>query len=100
MPLPRPAIYYYTSPTGSNPIKQFIDSLTPQQQTKIYDIINGMRNKLAYSFDQDLKKRLKEPQFEDAWKKSEAEYDLANPSLSFLKKIAQALDVKLQISLS
>lgn len=95
-----------------------------------------MKNKLTYSFNQDLKQRLKQPQFEDAWQKSEAEYDLAkklietrlakklsqrglaqkvktsqaaisrvetmqaNPSLSFLKKIAQALDVKLQISLS
>ncbi|MFH0942890.1 MAG: hypothetical protein V1810_01825 [Candidatus Beckwithbacteria bacterium] len=40
-----------------------------------------MKNKLTYSF-----------QFNHAWQKSEAEYNLA-------KKIAQALDVKLQISL-
>ncbi len=38
MSLLRPAIYYYVSPTGSNPIKQFIDSLTHQQQTKILRI--------------------------------------------------------------
>lgn len=38
MPLPRPIIYYYTSPAGSNPVKQFIDSLAPQQQTKILRI--------------------------------------------------------------
>lgn len=38
MPLSRPIIYYYISPAGSNPVKQFIDSLTPQQQTKILRI--------------------------------------------------------------
>lgn len=95
-----------------------------------------MKNKLTYSFNQDLNQRLKESQFRQAWQASEAEYNLAkkiietrlakklsqrelakkvktsqaaisrletmqaNPSLSFLKKIAQALDVKLQISLS
>ncbi|MDZ7587069.1 MAG: helix-turn-helix transcriptional regulator [Patescibacteria group bacterium] len=95
-----------------------------------------MKNKLNYSFNQDLRQRLQQPQFKTAWQKSETEYILAkklieirlarklsqrdlakkvktsqaaisrietmqaNPSLFFLKKLAQALEVKLQISLS
>ena len=43
MSLLRPAIYYYTSPTRSNPIKQFIDSLAPQQQTKILRIFQYIK---------------------------------------------------------
>lgn len=33
--MPRPIIYYYTSPTGINPFKQFLDSLSFKQQAKI-----------------------------------------------------------------
>lgn len=90
-----------------------------------------MRNKLLYTFKDDLKKRLKNPKFKKAWKESEPEYLLAkeliekrlakkmsqrnlakklktsqarisqietmraNPTLSFLKRISQALDSKL-----
>ncbi|MDZ7587068.1 MAG: type II toxin-antitoxin system RelE/ParE family toxin [Patescibacteria group bacterium] len=38
MPLPKPVIYYYTTPAGSNPIKEFINSFKPQQQVKILRI--------------------------------------------------------------
>lgn len=91
-----------------------------------------MRNKLLYTFKDDLRKRLKDPEFKKIWEESEPEYILAkqliekrlakkisqrylakklnttqavisrletmraNPTLSFLKKIAQALDTKLQ----
>lgn len=41
--MPRPVIYYYTSPAGSNPIKQFLDSLTPQQQVKILRIFQYIK---------------------------------------------------------
>lgn len=94
-----------------------------------------MRNKIReYTFRDDLKKRLKDPEFKKAWEKSELEYQLAtqliearlaknlsqrdlarkmktsqavvsrlesmnaNPSLSLLKRITQALDVKLTIN--
>jgi len=86
-----------------------------------------------YTFEDDLKERLKKPGFKKAWEESEAEYLLAkkiidkrlkkkmsqrtlakklktsqaaisrietmqaNPSLSFLKKIAQAFDSRLTI---
>lgn len=36
-----------------------------------------MKNKLLYTFDQDLKKRLKNPTFKKAWEESEPEYLLA-----------------------
>lgn len=36
-----------------------------------------MKNKLLYSFDQDLAKRLKNPKFKNAWDESEPEYLLA-----------------------
>lgn len=36
-----------------------------------------MKNKLLYTFDQDLKKRLKNQAFKKAWEKSEPEYLLA-----------------------
>jgi ribosome-binding protein aMBF1 (putative translation factor) len=95
-----------------------------------------MKNKLVYTFQEDLAKRLKDPEFKEAWDESEVEYQLAckiiearlakklsqrdlaekihtsqaaisrieamhgNPSLSLLKRIAKALDVRLTISLS
>lgn len=91
-----------------------------------------MRNKLLYTFEEDLAKRLKNPKFKKLWEESEPDYLLAkkliekrlqkkisqrelarklktsqavisrietmraNPTLSFLKKIAQALDTRLQ----
>lgn len=94
-----------------------------------------MKNKLLSSFKQDLKERLKDPNFKKAWKESEVEYFLAkqliekrlakklsqrrlaqklktsqatvsrletmtaNPTLSLLKRIAQALDTKLVLQL-
>ncbi|MBU1200234.1 helix-turn-helix domain-containing protein [Patescibacteria group bacterium] len=92
-----------------------------------------MKNKLIYTFEDDLKESLKDPGFKKAWQESETEYLLAkkiidkrlknkmsqrtlakklntsqaaisrietmqaNPSLSFLKKIAQAFDSQLSI---
>lgn len=91
-----------------------------------------MKNKLTYTFEEDLARRLKNPKFKKLWNESEIEYLLAkkliekrlqkkisqrelarklktsqavisrietmrgNPTLSLLKKIAQALDTKLQ----
>ena len=88
-----------------------------------------------YTFQDDLKKRLKDPEFKKAWKESEAEYQVsraliaarierkisqkelaeranttqavisrlegmnANPSVGFLQKIAQALNLKIKIQL-
>jgi len=93
-----------------------------------------MSKQKIYTFQDDLKESLKDPEFKKAWKESEPEYLLskhiiekrivkkysqrdlakkihtsqaaisriesmnANPSLSFLKKIATALDKKLVIS--
>lgn len=93
-----------------------------------------MKNKV-YTFQDHLKKSLKDPEFEKAWEESEVEYQLAckliearlkkklsqrelarkvgtsqaaisriegmsgNPSVSLLKRIAEALNTKLQISL-
>jgi ribosome-binding protein aMBF1 (putative translation factor) len=93
-----------------------------------------MRNKLYYTFEEDLEKRLKDPKFKRAWEETEVEYQLArqliekrlakkmpqrelakkakttqavisrietmeaNPSLSLLKKLAQSLDAKIEIS--
>lgn len=90
----------------------------------------------VFTFEDHLRKSLKDPEFRKAWEDSEVEYrlgcriiesrikknlsqrDLAkkvgtsqaaisriesmngNPSLAFLKRIAYALDTKLQISLS
>lgn len=92
-----------------------------------------MRKKF-YTFEEDLKKRLRNPKFRKAWEDSEVEYQLgkalieyrisrrlsqrtlakkakttqaaisriesmdSNPSLATLKRLAQALDSKLQIS--
>lgn len=36
-----------------------------------------MKNKLLYTFDEDLERRLKNPAFHKAWKESEPEYLLA-----------------------
>lgn len=36
-----------------------------------------MKNKLYYTFEEDLKERLKNPKFRKAWEESEAEYILA-----------------------
>lgn len=91
-----------------------------------------MRNKL-YTFEDDLKKRLRDPEFRQLWKESEVEYQLArkliqkrlrqkvsqralakkakttqavisrvesmsaNPSLGLLKRLADALDSRLEI---
>lgn len=91
-----------------------------------------MRNKL-YTLEDDLKKRLKNPEFRRLWKESEVEYQLArkligkrlkqkisqrelakqakttqavisriesmssNPSLGLLKRLAKALDLRLEI---
>ncbi|MBI5465460.1 helix-turn-helix transcriptional regulator [Candidatus Gottesmanbacteria bacterium] len=93
-----------------------------------------MRNKL-YTLEDDLKKRLKDPEFRRLWKESEVEYQLArkliekrlkqkisqrelarkvkttqavisrvesmsaNPSLGLLKRLAGALDSRLEIRL-
>lgn len=89
----------------------------------------------VYTFEEDLKKRLKNSKFKKEWEDSEVEYQLSckliearlakklsqrdlakkigtsqaaisriegmngNPSLALLKRIATALDTKLQISL-
>ena len=89
-----------------------------------------------YTFEEDLAKRLQNPEFKKEWDASEAEYQLAcklietrikgkmsqrdlakkvhtsqaaisriegmygNPSLDLLKRIAAALNTKLQISFS
>jgi len=93
-----------------------------------------MKNKL-YTLQDDLKRRLKDPEFRQLWKESEVEYQLAreliekrlrqkisqrdlakrakttqavisrvesmesNPSLGLLKKLAKALDSRLEIRL-
>lgn len=94
----------------------------------------GMRNKFSYTFEEDLKKRLKNPEFKKAWEETEVEYQLAkqliekrlarkmsqrelakkakttqavisrietmeaNPSLALLKKLAECLGAKIEIS--
>jgi len=37
--LPQYTVYYYTSIQGNNPIKEFLDSISEQQQTKLLKII-------------------------------------------------------------
>lgn len=95
-----------------------------------------MKKRREYTFEEDLAKRLKNPEFKKEWEASEAEYQLAcrliearlkgklsqrdlakkvhtsqaaisrieamhgNPSLDLLKRIAVALNTKLQISFS
>ena len=94
-----------------------------------------MKKRKNYTFQEDLAKRLKDPEFRKEWEESETEFQLSckliearlqkkmsqrelaknvgtsqaaisriegmngNPSLSLLKRIAKALDVKLTISL-
>lgn len=94
-----------------------------------------MNKNRVYTFQEDLAKRLKDPEFKKAWDNTEAEYKLAcnliearlknhlsqrdlakkvktsqaaisrieamrgNPSLSLLKRIAEALGTRLIISL-
>ena len=48
-----------------------------------------MKNKLSYSFKQDLKKRLKNPSFKKAWQESEVEYLLAKQLIE--KRLAKNL---------
>jgi ribosome-binding protein aMBF1 (putative translation factor) len=50
-----------------------------------------MKNKLMYSFDDDLKERLKNPKFRKAWEESEPEYLLAKQLIEkrLKKKISQ-----------
>ena len=50
-----------------------------------------MRNKLKYTFQQDLRKRLKNPAFRKAWKESEPEYLLATQMIEkrLAKKMSQ-----------
>ena len=93
-----------------------------------------MNKKRLYTFQQDLRSRLKDDKFKKEWEKSELEYQLArelikkrlekglsqrelanlaqtsqakisqlesmkaNPSLSFLKKLATALNMRVEIS--
>lgn len=90
-----------------------------------------MKDKLLYTFEEDLARRLKNPKFKKLWEESEPEYLLAkhliekrlkkkisqrelarklktsqavisrietmraNPSLHFLKRIAEVLDTRL-----
>lgn len=93
-----------------------------------------MKNKIKlYTFEEDIKKRLKDPEFRKIWEETEVEYQLArklidarlkknmsqralaikvktsqaaisrieamngNPSLSLLKRIFQALGLKLMV---
>ena len=50
-----------------------------------------MKNKLTYSFQTDLKERLKNPAFKKAWKESEVEYLLATQMIEKrrAKKVSQ-----------
>ena len=48
-----------------------------------------MKNKLIYTFEQDLAKRLKNPEFKKAWEESEIEYQLAKKLIEV--RLAQKL---------
>ena len=48
-----------------------------------------MRNKLIYTLEDDLSKRLKDPAFKKAWKESELEYQLARQLIK--KRLEQKL---------
>lgn len=37
-------IYYFTSPEGDNPVKDFLDSLSVKQQAKVLRIITAIRS--------------------------------------------------------
>ncbi len=57
----------------------------------IKDIILDMKNKLLYTFEEDLTRRLKNPKFKKAWEESEPEYLLAKQLIEkrLAKKISQ-----------
>lgn len=60
-----------------------------------------MKNKLLYTFEQDLRERLKNPKFRKAWEKSEVEYLLAKQLIEarLTRKLSQrALAAKLHTS--
>lgn len=50
-----------------------------------------MRNKFYYTFEDDLKKRLKDPEFKKAWEETEVEYQLAKKLIEkrLAKKMSQ-----------
>lgn len=50
-----------------------------------------MKNKLIYTFEDDLRESLKDPKFREAWRESEPEYLLAKQliELRLKKKISQ-----------
>ena len=50
-----------------------------------------MRNKLTYTFEEDLAKRLKNPAFKKTWEESEPEYILAKQLIEkrLKKKLSQ-----------
>lgn len=50
-----------------------------------------MRNKLVYTFEDDLARRLKDPEFRKAWEETEAEYLLATQLIEkrLKKKMSQ-----------
>ncbi|MBI5613893.1 helix-turn-helix transcriptional regulator [Candidatus Gottesmanbacteria bacterium] len=48
-----------------------------------------MKNKLMYTFEEDLKKRLKSPSFRKSWEESEPEYLLAKQMIE--KRLIQKL---------
>lgn len=55
----------------------------------LLDIIIIMKNKLIYTFREDLRKRLKNPEFRKAWKESEPEYLLAKKMIE--KRLARKM---------
>ncbi len=60
-----------------------------------------MRNKLIYTFEDDLRERLKNPAFRKAWEESQAEYFLARKLIEkrLVKRLSQrALAKKLRTS--
>lgn len=50
-----------------------------------------MKNKLTYTFEDDLENRLKNPAFKKAWEESEVEYNLATQLIEkrLAKKVSQ-----------
>ena len=54
-----------------------------------------MKNKLYYTFEEDLKERLKDPEFKKAWEKTEPEYLLAR---QLIKKRLEAKMSKRQLA--
>lgn len=41
--MPQTTVYYYISPSGDNPVSDFLDSLNSRQQTKLLRIIKYMK---------------------------------------------------------